>query len=75
MLLPDSIHPEQTIYYLSAAVLCSMDPPQDMDILELYAKIRLRNSISMPVYCLCLDWLFLLEIIVINKQGLVQRCS
>jgi hypothetical protein len=30
---------------------------------------------SMPVFLLCLDWLFLLNLITLNDNGKVKLCS
>lgn len=75
MLLPDGIHPEQSIYYNGAFVLKTVQQHRILDFLDLYSKIREIRGISMPVFVLCLDWLFLLNVITLNAQGQVELCS
>jgi len=42
---------------------------------DLYVQANLHKEISMPVFVLCLDWLYLLNLIVIDDQGKVKLCT
>lgn len=75
MLLPDNIHPEQSIYYNGALVLQIIQQCNSMEILDLYIMVRHKRDISMPVFVLCLDWLYLLNLVVLNDRGKVTLCS
>jgi len=76
MLLPDNIHPEQTIYYNGAFVLQALrEQSVAMDLLDLYMSAQTYRQMTMPVFVLCLDWLFLLNLVSLNEQGDVELCS
>lgn len=75
MLLPDNVHPELSIYYNGSFVLQTIQKHRVMDLLELYLDTRKRCEMSMPVFVLCLDWLFLIEQVTLNEQGKVELCS
>jgi hypothetical protein len=75
MLLPDNIHPEQSIYYNGAFVLQALCNQRVMDLLDLYASTQDYRKMTMPVFVLCLDWLFLLNLVSLNDQGGVELCS
>lgn len=75
MLLPDNIHPEQSIYYNGAFVLEEIRKHRVMGFLDLYLTIRKHHEMTMPVFVLCLDWLFLLNLVNLNDQGEVELCS
>lgn len=75
MLLPDNIHPEQTIYFNAAIVLKILQQQRRSLFLDLYLETRANREMSMPVFILCLDWLFLLNLITLNEQGVVELCS
>lgn len=75
MLLPDNIHPEQTIYFNGAVVLKVIQSCREMDILDLYIQTKIEREMSMPIFVLCLDWLFLLNVISMSDQGKVKLCS
>jgi len=75
MLLPDNIHPEQSIYYNGAFVLQALREQRVMDMLDLYMNTQMHREMTMPVFVLCLDWLFLLNLVSLNEQGSVELCS
>jgi len=75
MLLPDNIHPENTVYYNGAFVLKAAQARPSLDWLDLYAEVQAECKMSIAVFVLCLDWLFLLEIITLDNQGRVRVCS
>lgn len=75
MLLPDNIHPEQSIYYNGAFVLKALRDRRVMNLLDLYENTQYYRKMTMPVFVLCLDWLFLLNLVDLNDQGGVELCS
>lgn len=75
MLLPDNIHPEQSIYYNGAFVLQTLREQRTMDLLDLYLDTQKYRQMTMPVFVLCLDWLYLLNLVSLNEQGGVELCS
>ena len=75
MLVPDNIHPELTIYYNGAFVLRVIQNRREMAMLDLYIQTIAERKMSMPVFVLCLDWLFLLNLVTLNGQGKVELCS
>ena len=75
MLVPDNIHPEQTIYFNGSFVLEAIQENPVMDLLDLYIQTKSKREMSMPVFLLCLDWLFLLDLVTLNSHGKVELCS
>ena len=75
MLVPDNIHPEQTIYFNGAFVLKAIQERLELDMFDLYIQTTTKREMSMPVFVLCLDWLFLLNLITLNDNGKVELCS
>ena len=75
MLLPDNIHPKYTVYYNGAMVLHALQKNKQITMLDLYQDVKQQSDISFSIFILCLDWLFLLDIAVINKKGEVMLCS
>ena len=75
MILGKDIHPQRKIYYLGAIVieiLKSTDSKGD-DFFSLYQQVSKKEKISMNLFALTLDWLFVLELIE-NKRGLIHKC-
>lgn len=75
MLLPNNIHPEHSIYYNGAIVLQLLQKQISINILDLYQQIKKVSNMSFPIFILCLDWLYLLEVAELNSSGEVQLCS
>lgn len=75
MLLPDNIHPEQSIYYNGAFVLQALRKSESVDFLDLYTVTKSLRVMTLPVFALCLDWLFLLNLVSLNDQGKLVSCS
>jgi len=75
MLLPDNIHPEHSIYYNGAIVLQVLQDQTKQNLLDLYQNVKQKRDMTFSVFVLSLDWLFLLNVAVINNNGKVELCS
>ena len=74
MLLPDNIHPENSVYFNGAIVLQALQRKSSLDFLELYQNVKEIREMSFSTYVLCLDWLYLINVAEL-KQGKVNLCS
>ena len=74
MLLPDNIKPELTIYYNGAIILEELQKRNKWDIMDLYQKVKQKNKMSFMTFMLCIDWLYLIEIAIMNKNGELELC-
>lgn len=74
MLLPDNIHPENSIYYNGAFLIQVLKNKNNLDILELYQEVKELKNMSFPVFILCIDWLYLANIAELNDGG-IGLCS
>lgn len=74
MLLPDNIHPDNSVYYNGAIVLQVLQNEGRMELFELYEKSKSVKEISFPLFVLCLDWLYLIDAAILNS-GEVELCS
>lgn len=75
MLIPDNIHPKKTIYYNGAFVLKILQKNGVQSILDLYNSVKQEKQMTFPVFTLCLDWLFLLDVAILNEKAEVELCS
>jgi len=75
MLLPDNIHPENSIYYNGAFVIESLRTNQSFKLLDLYEEVKSKRSMTFSVFILCLDWLYLLDVAKINNLEEIELCS
>ncbi len=75
MILGRDIHPEKQLYYVGSLVLSVL---QDIgsskpSYFELFLAVRKKHNLSVHMFTLALDWLFLLGAIHYN-EGEVERC-
>ena len=75
MLLPDNIHPDNSIYYNGAFVIDSLKKDFSYKMLDLYQEVKAKKQMSFSVFILCLDWLYLLEVAKLNSKGEIELCS
>lgn len=75
MLLPDNIHPENSIYYNGAIVLKELQKQANQNLFDLYQNVKQNKNMSFPIFVLCLDWLFLLNVVEVTNNGKVKLCS
>lgn len=75
MLLPDNVHPENSVYYNGAVVLQALRGRDGTAWLDLFQEVQNTRKMSVAVFVLCLDWLFLADIISVDNIGLVRKCS
>lgn len=74
MLLPDNIRPENSIYYNASILLDLFLKHESIDLTDLYVIVKQNHGISFPMLILCLDWLYLLNAVKLNKSGKVNLC-
>jgi len=74
MLLPDNIIPENCIYYNGAIVLEIMQQNKRMKMSELFVEVKKRKNLSFAMMLLCLDWLFLIDSVIVNNEEVIL-CS
>jgi hypothetical protein len=75
MLLPENVHPANTLYFNGAMILDALQQLREADLFDLFLESRKRADITMPLFVLSLDWLFLADCVVRNSEGNFVLCS
>lgn len=75
MLMPEDIHPEKSIYYLSGLILEEIQEHGKKPFMDVYENLVQHSRISLTLFFLCLDWLYVIDAAVINKDGEIELCS
>ena len=73
MLLPDNIHPENSIYYNGAIVLKVLQKNNTIELLELYSLVKKVRDMSFSLFILSLDWLYLIDTAYLEEEK-VRLC-
>lgn len=69
------IHPERSIYYLGAILIEVLKALTDKELnsISLFHKFCEREKVSIEMFTLTLDWLFLLGLVK-NDRGQIKKC-
>jgi len=76
MIVNKNINPERDLYYLGGKVIEILNSSNKtkFDYFELYNNLNKSHNISINLFSLVLDWLFILGAIKKGKKGLLERC-
>ncbi|MEC5395757.1 ABC-three component system middle component 6 [Bergeyella sp. RCAD1439] len=76
MIVNKNTSPERDLYYLGGKVIEILDLSNktEFDYFELYHSLSKNHSISINLFSLVLDWLFILGVLKKGKKGLLERC-
>ena len=75
MLLPENIHPTNSLYFNGAYVLKALRRAGEANLMTLYIESRKLREMQMPIFVLTLDWLFLAGLVSCNAHGNIEPCS
>lgn len=75
MLLPDNIHPKNSVYYNGAFVLKELQKKGNQNLLDLYQNVKQNQDMNFSVFILCLDWLFLIGVVELGSKDKIKLCS
>ncbi len=75
MIVGKDIQPEREIYYLGALLIEILKgfPQKNIGFFDVYQKLNEDRKVSMKLFTLTLDWLFLLGVIDCNR-GKIEKC-
>jgi hypothetical protein len=71
MLMPNNVTPDKSLYFLGGIVL-EIIKKKSMNIDDLYIEILKKKDISYQLLVLTLDWLFVINAIVISTDGEIK---
>ncbi|HWK57309.1 MAG TPA: ABC-three component system middle component 6 [Parapedobacter sp.] len=76
MIVNKNTNPERDLYYLGGKVIELLDNSEktEFDYLELYNSMHTAHGISINLFTLVLDWLFILGVLKNGKKGAVEKC-
>lgn len=75
MLLPENINPNNTLYLNGAMILITLRRVGKSSLMDLFFDSQNTQEISMPLFVLSLDWLFLSSCIQKDSNGEFSICS
>jgi hypothetical protein len=76
MIVNKNINPERDLYYLGAKVIqvLSLSEYDEFNYFDLFVEVNNLNKLSINLYILVLDWLFLTGVVQKSNNGLIKKC-
>nr|WP_315174082.1 ABC-three component system middle component 6 [uncultured Flavobacterium sp.] len=76
MIVNKNINPERDLYYLGGKVIEVLNSytKNEIDYFDLFLSVNKSNKVSLNLYSLVLDWLFILGVIKKGNKGLIIKC-
>ena len=76
MIVTKNINPERDLYYLGGKVIevLSSLNQNEIDYFDLFLSLNKLNKITLNLYSLVLDWLFIIQVIKKGDKGLIIKC-
>jgi hypothetical protein len=76
MIVDNNTNPERDLYYLGGVLidLISNKEDDEIDYMDLYKNFNQKQEITINLYSLTLDWLFILGLVNKGENGKIKRC-
>ncbi len=76
MIVNKNINPERDLYYLGGKVIEMLNESNndEFDYFELYKNLSKNHNLSINLFSLVLDWLFILGVVKNGQKGLIEKC-
>ena len=76
MIISKDINPERDFYYLGAKVIEIISSTEELkvDFFDVFEKLKDSEKVSINLFTLTLDWLFLVGAINKSNKGSIVKC-
>lgn len=76
MIISKDINPERDFYYLGAKTIEILSSSEDnrMDFFSVFDSLKSSEDISLNLFTLTLDWLFIIGAINKSHKGYIVKC-
>ena len=76
MIVSKNTNPEKDLYYLGGKVIEILDASKRLkfDYFALYQDLNKQHNISINLFSLVLDWLFIIGVIKNGNKGIIEKC-
>lgn len=76
MIINKNINPQRDLYYLGAKLIELLDSYQgkEIDYIGLYKVLSAQEDVTINLFSLALDWLFILGVVKKGANGNIQKC-
>ncbi len=74
MINDKNTNPQRDLYYLGGVVIDVLhNTNNEESFFDIFEKVREKENISMNLFSLTIDWLYLLDVVKLNN-GRLEKC-
>lgn len=76
MIIDKNTNPERDLYYLGGVLIdvLANKNNKEIDYMDLFVLFNQRQEITINLYSLTLDWLFILGVVNKGENGKIKKC-
>lgn len=76
MIIDKNINPERDLYYLGGILIDVIENNKikEVDYMDLYSLFKVKKDVTINLYSLTLDWLFILGLVTKGDKGKIKIC-
>lgn len=76
MIIDKNINPERDLYYLGGILIDVLEDNKikEVDYMDLYSLFKVKKDVTINLYSLTLDWLFILGLVTKGDKGKIKIC-
>ncbi|PWH85080.1 ABC-three component system middle component 6 [Brumimicrobium oceani] len=76
MIVDKNTNPERDLYYLGGILIdvIANKNSSEIDYMDLYKLFNQKQEITINLYSLTLDWLFILGLVTKGENGKIKKC-
>ncbi|MCR1023579.1 hypothetical protein NQT66_02090 [Cellulophaga baltica] len=76
MIVDKNTNPERDLYYLGGILIDVIENKNsgEIDYIDLYNLFNQKQEITINLYSLTLDWLFILGLVTKGENGKIKKC-
>ncbi|MCZ8168226.1 MAG: ABC-three component system middle component 6 [Flavobacterium sp.] len=76
MIIDKNINPERDLYYLGGILIDVLENNKikEVDYMDLYSLFKVKKDVTINLYSLTLDWLFILGLVTKGDKGKIKIC-
>lgn len=76
MIIDKNINPERDLYYLGGILIdiLSYNDSKEIDYMDLFVLFNQKQGVTINLYSLTLDWLFIIGLVTKGENGKIKKC-
>jgi len=75
LIVNNNISPDKNLYYIGSEIIGILNGyTSPIDIIKLYNELNSSVKVNFVLFTYALDWLYMSELIINDKNGTIKKC-